>query len=333
MKFTMEKCCLCPRNCGADRVAATVETDNGKECVKSIQEKVIPKKRIPGKSGKDLKIGVGYCGMTADIYVARAALHMWEEPCISGEEGSGTVFFSGCTLRCVFCQNFQIAAGKAGKRITPERLIEIFLELQEKGANNINLVTPTHYILKIAEAIKGARDRGLIIPIVYNTSGYEKVESLKLLDGLVNVYLPDFKYVSPVISGKYSKAPDYFEVAGKALKEMYRQVGEPQFNEKGIMTKGIIVRHLLLPGYVEDSKNVIEYLYKTYKDSIYISIMNQYTPLSQVKDYPEIDRKVTTKEYDEVVDYAIEIGVTNGFVQEGGTSGESFIPEFNYDGV
>lgn len=300
MEFTMEKCRLCPRNCGSDRT-------------------------------KD--ISAGYCGMTEDIYVARAALHMWEEPCISGAEGSGTVFFSGCTLRCVFCQNFDIAAGKAGKRITLERLVEIFLELQEKGANNINLVTPTHYILQIAVAIKSARTRGLIIPIVYNTGGYERVESLKLLDGLVDIYLPDFKYVNPAISKKYSQAADYFEVAAKALGEMYRQVGKPQFNEKGIMTKGIIVRHLLLPGYAEDSKNVIKYLYTTYKDNIYISIMNQYTPLSQVKNYPEINRKVTVKEYDEVVDYAVEIGVTNGFVQEEGTSDESFIPAFDYEGV
>lgn len=320
MEFTMEKCSLCPRNCQADRTAGNAEeygagrtTENTEVC--------------------QTDRAAGYCGMSENIYVARAALHMWEEPCISGEEGSGTVFFSGCTLRCVFCQNFQIAAGKAGKKITPERLVEIFLELQEKCANNINLVTPTHYILQIAEAIKKARDRGLTIPVVYNTSGYEKAESLKLLDGLVDVYLPDFKYVSPVISAKYSKAPDYFEVADKALREMYRQVGEPQFNEKGIMTKGIIVRHLLLPGYVEDSKNVIEYLYKTYKNSIYISIMNQYTPLLQVKNYPEIDRKVTKKEYDEVVDYAIEIGVSNGFIQEEGTSSESFIPEFDYEGV
>lgn len=333
MEFTMEKCYLCPRDCGADRTVATDKTDSDKEYIKSMQEKVILEEIIPKKSEKDSKSGVGYCGMTEDIYVARAALHMWEEPCISGEEGSGAVFFSGCTLRCAFCQNFQIATGKAGKRITMERLVEIFLELQEKGSNNINLVTPTQYILQVAEAVKKARERGLIIPIVYNTSGYEKVESLRLLDGLVDVYLPDFKYVSPVISGKYSKAPDYFEVADKALKEMYRQVGEPQFNEKGIMTKGIIVRHLLLPGYVEDSKNVIEYLYKTYKNSIYISIMNQYTPLLQVKDYPEIDRRVTAEEYDEVVDYAIDIGVTNGFVQEEGTSDESFIPEFDYEGV
>lgn len=314
MEFTMEKCQLCPRNCGADRTVSNADSTGG-----------IGTERTAGTTG--------YCGMTEDIYVARAALHMWEEPCISGDEGSGAVFFSGCTLRCVFCQNYEIAAGKAGKCITKERLVEIFLELQEKGANNINLVTPTHYILQLAEAIKNARSRGLTIPIVYNTSSYEKVESLRVLDGLVDVYLPDFKYVSPEISKKYSKAADYFEVAVKALAEMYRQVGEPQFNEKGIMIKGVIVRHLLLPGYAGDSKKVIEYLYKTYKNSIYISIMNQYTPLLQVKNYPEIDRKVTAKEYDEVVDYAIEIGVVNGFVQEEGTSSESFIPAFDYEGV
>lgn len=315
MEFTMEKCQLCPRNCGADRTTGRTAGDTGAYIAD----------RTAGSAG--------YCGMTEDIYVARAALHMWEEPCISGEEGSGAVFFSGCTLRCVFCQNYEIAAGKAGKRITNERLADIFLEMQKKGANNINLVTPTHYILQIAEAIKKARNRGLVIPIVYNTSGYEKVESLRLLEGFVDVYLPDFKYVSSVVSQRYSRAADYFEVASKALEEMYRQVGKPQFNEKGMMTKGVIVRHLLLPGQGKDSKSVIEYLYKTYKNNIYISIMNQYTPLSQVKNYPEIDRRVTDKEYNEVVDYAIDIGVVNGFVQEEGTVSESFIPAFDYEGV
>ncbi len=331
----MEKCQLCPRNCGADRRGESVvnyETYSESTMVKNYE--TYNGSTTAGNCETHRKSeSAGYCGMTEDIYVARAALHMWEEPCISGDEGSGAVFFSGCTLRCVFCQNHEIAAGKAGKRITKERLVEIFLELQEKKANNINLVTPTHYILQLAEVITTARSRGLAIPIVYNTSGYEKVESLRMLDGLVDVYLPDFKYVSTELSKKYSNAADYFEVASKALAEMYRQVGEPQFNEKGIMIKGIIVRHLLLPGYVEDSKNVIEYLYKTYKNGIYISIMNQYTPLLHVKKYPEIDRKVTAEEYDEVVDYAVEIGVVNGFVQEEGTASESFIPEFDYEGV
>lgn len=270
----------------------------------------------------------GFCGMTNELYVARADLHMWEEPCISGEAGSGTVFFSGCTLRCVFCQNYNIAAGKAGKKITVERLKEIFLELQGKGALNINLVTPTHYVCQIIEALRLAKKEGLSIPVVYNTSGYESVETLRKLEGLVDVYLPDFKYVSSELSFKYSNAADYFNVAALALKEMYRQTGNAVFDSDGIIKKGIIVRHLVLPGCVSDSKAVIKYLYDNYGDGIYISIMNQYTPLSNVKAYPELDRKVTQTEYDEVVDYAIEAGVENGFIQEGEAASESFIPEF-----
>ena len=271
--------------------------------------------------------------MTDKLCVARAALHMWEEPCISGEEGSGAVFFSGCTLRCVFCQNRNIATAKTGKIITTDRLAGIFLELQEKGANNINLVTPTHFAVQIAEAVIKAKKDGLKIPIVYNTGSYENIETLKMLDGLVDIYLPDMKYVNSELSLKYSNAADYFEVASAALKEMFRQVGSPVFDERGIMKKGMIVRHLILPGLTDDSKNVIKYLYETFKDDIYISIMNQYTPLKQVEKYPEINRKVTDEEYDEVVDYAIELGVVNGFIQEGGTASESFIPEFDCEGV
>jgi putative pyruvate formate lyase activating enzyme len=279
--------------------------------------------------------------MTNELYVARAALHMWEEPCISGNNGSGAVFFTGCPLGCVFCQNHSIAEGKAGKLISVERLSEIFLELQDKKANNINLVTPTHYIPQIIKAIDRAKTDGLKIPIVYNTSAYEKVETLRMLEGIVDVYLPDLKYMDPVISKQYAHAPDYFEYAAKALKEMYRQVGNPQFNsgaqdvqiEKDMMTRGMIVRHLLLPGCLKDSKNIIQYLYEIYGDQIYISIMNQYTPLPQVKDIPALNRRITQKEYDTVVDYAIDLGVTNGFIQEEGTAKESFIPEFDYEGV
>jgi putative pyruvate formate lyase activating enzyme len=275
----------------------------------------------------------GYCKETEDIVVARAALHYWEEPCISGEEGSGTVFFSGCAMGCVYCQNYNIAMGKTGKEITIDRLAEIFLELQEKKANNINLVTPSHYILQIIEAIELARKKGLQLPIVYNSSGYEKVDSLALLKDYVDIYLPDLKYMDSEPARKYSGCPDYFDYASKAIREMVRQTGEPIFDEKGMMKKGVIVRHLSLPGYLKDSKNIIKYLYDSFGDSIYISIMNQYTPLKNVKNYPEINRKITEDEYKELVDYAIDLGLENGFVQEGETASESFIPEFNEEGV
>ena len=298
-------CNLCPRNCFVDR-------ENGK---------------------------TGYCGQTNKIYVARAALHMWEEPCISGKEGSGTVFFCGCPLCCIFCQNHMIALGKekTGEKIGTEigvlRLKEIFLELQEKGANNINLVTGTHYIPQIAEALKMAKAEGLQIPIVYNTGGYEKVDSLHLMEGLVDIYLPDMKYVSKELSKEYSNAADYFEVASKAIEEMVRQVGEPEFDERGMMRKGVVVRHLVLPGSTKDSKAVLEYLWNTYGNRIYVSIMNQYTPMEQIKNHPLLSRKVTKREYQKVIDYALSLGWENGFIQEGETAKESFIPEFNGIGI
>lgn len=281
----------------------------------------------------DRSITTGFCGMSDKIMVARAALHMWEEPCISGEEGSGAVFFSGCNLRCVFCQNACIARGGTGVEITVGRLSEIFLELQGKGANNINLVTPSHYVKEIVQALTMAKDNGLTIPVVYNTSSYELVDTLKCLDGLVDIYLPDFKYVDSSLAMRYSHAKDYYEVACAALDEMHRQIGACSFDERGMMKHGIIVRHLILPGHTADSKRVIKYIKDTYGDDVFISIMNQYTPLPHVSDYPEINRKVTQREYDNVVDYAIDIGVTNGFIQEGGVAEESFIPEFNGEGV
>lgn len=284
----------------------------------------------------------GFCGVCDKPIVARAALHMWEEPCISGSNGSGTIFFAGCTLKCIYCQNHDIAIGKHGKEITSERLAEIMRELQSKKANNINLVTPTHFVPSIIEAVNMAKQRGLRIPIVYNTSGYEKVDTLKMLEGIVDCYLPDFKYYSAEIGKKYSNVPDYFERASEAVAEMVRQVGEPEFfaeedkpdgTETGMIKRGVIVRHLLLPGYLEDSKKVVRYLYETYGDKIYISLMNQYTPLAQVKDTEPLNRKVTEEEYDELVDYAIELGVEKGFIQEGDTAEESFIPAFDCEGV
>lgn len=295
----LKDCTLCPRECHIDRTG--------------------------GKKG--------YCRVTDKLVVARASLHYWEEPCISGVEGSGTVFFSGCGLGCVYCQNREITRSTAGKTVTTERLAEIFLELQDKRANNINLVTPSHYVPHIIEALNISRKNGLIIPIVYNCGGYEKVETLKLLEGYVDIYLPDFKYMSAVPAMKYSNCKDYSTVAKGAVEEMVRQAKEPLFDKRGIMKKGVIVRHLTLPGYLEDSKQIIKYLYETYGDKIYISIMNQYTPVIQNNDYPELNRRITEEEYEELVNFATDIGVENGFIQEGETASESFIPEFNGEGV
>lgn len=293
-------------------------------------------KQCPRNCNKERREGnlssYGYCKVSVRPKVARAALHFWEEPCISGEEGSGTVFFSGCNLGCVYCQNREIAAGERGKEISIERLAEIFLELQEKGANNINLVTPSHYYAQIKEALLLVKEQ-LKIPVIANTSSYDSVEMLKDMEGLIDIYLADYKYVSRDLAKKYSHAVDYPEVAEKALAEMFRQVGEPVFNEHGMMKRGMIVRHLLLPGCSEDSKAVLAYLYKTFGDSVYISIMNQYTPLPHVEKYPEINRRITEEEYEEMVDYAIELGIENGFVQEGETAEESFIPAFDGEGV
>ena len=292
--------------------------------------------QCPRKCNKERREGdtasYGYCQVSVRPKVARAALHFWEEPCISGEEGSGTVFFSGCNLRCVYCQNVEIAAGVRGKEISVERLAEIFLELQEKGANNINLVTPSHYYMQIKEALLLVKEK-LHIPVIANTSSYESVEVLREMEGLIDIYLADYKYASRELAAKYSHAADYPQVAAEALKEMFRQVGEPEFDERGMMKKGMIIRHLLLPGCLEDSKAVLHFLYDTFGDSVFISIMNQYTPLSHVEEYPELNRRVTEEEYEEIVDYAIELGIENGFIQEGETAEESFIPAFDGEGV
>ena len=273
----------------------------------------------------------GFCGADERIFLGRATLHMWEEPCISGRSGSGTVFFSGCNLRCVYCQNYEISAGGKGKQVTKERLAEIFLELQEKGAANINLVTPDHYILEVAQAVLWARAKGLRIPIVYNGSGYEKSEVIRRLDGIVDIFLTDFKYMDSALAQKYSSAPDYPEAAKVSLEEMVRLAGEPFFDERGMMQKGVIVRHLLLPGHKKNAKDVIRYVYEAYGDKVYLSLMNQYTPFDRVKEIPgaqELGRKVTRREYEAVVDYAISLGVKNAFIQEGDVAKESFVPEF-----
>lgn len=307
----MKDCTICPRSCHTDRLHGEL----------------------------------GYCGQSATLTAARAALHFWEEPCISGTNGSGAVFFSGCNLRCVFCQNHNIAIGKTGTPISTDRLCDIFLELQEQGAHNINLVTPTHFIPQIAHALESAKNHGLSIPIVYNTGSYEKVDTLHLLDGLVDIYLPDLKYYSPKLSLEYSHAADYFEIATAAIAEMYRQVGSPLL-EKSIensctdtsdcpimLKKGCIVRHLILPGQTKDSKKILRYLYETYRNDIYVSIMNQYTPLSHVKDIPELNRPVSPEEYHRVITFAQKLGIERGFIQEGSTASESFIPTFDGEGV
>ena len=257
---------------------------------------------------------------------------MWEEPCISGDKGSGTVFFSGCNMHCVFCQNKNIADSSIGKEVSVQRLKEIMLELQAKGAHNINLVTPDHYLLPIKEALSSAKSSGLIIPIVYNSSSYVKASSLKLMEGLVDIYLPDFKYYDDDLASIYSNAAGYKDIATAAIDEMLNQVGDPFF-EDGIMKRGIVVRHMILPGHTKDSCKVLSHLHNRYADHIYISIMNQYTPLPQVKNYPEINRKLTVREYNKVLDHAIDIGITNAFFQDGKTQECSFIPEFDYRGI
>lgn len=287
----------------------------------------------PRECKVDRTIKKGYCKSDSNLVVSRAALHMWEEPCISGNEGSGTVFFSGCSLGCIYCQNRNISKGLSGKVISLVRLSDIFLELQEQKANNINLVTPTHYIPHIVKSLDSAKTRGLKIPVVYNTGGYEKAETLKMLDGYIDVYLPDFKYISPSVAKEYSMAEDYPKYAKSSLAEMVRQTKTATFNNRGIMTKGTLVRHLLLPGHLKESKTVVKYLFETYGDSIYISLMNQYTPMPHMKNHPVLSKKVTDDEYTKLVNYAVDLGVKNGFIQEGETATESFIPEFDNTGV
>ena len=296
----MENCSLCPRQCHADRA-------HGQK---------------------------GYCQTPAELTVARAALHMWEEPCISGHNGSGTVFFSGCTLGCVYCQNYLISQGLSGKKITIERLGEIFIALQEQGAHNINLVTPSHYTPQILDALRLAQKKGLNLPIVYNCSGYEKIVTLQMLTGYIDVYLPDFKYYSEIIAQKYSRAKNYFAYASQAVKEMLRQTGTPVYSEQGLLIKGVLIRHLTLPGYLQDSKSIIKFLHYNFKNSVLLSIMSQYTPLAvNLTSYPELNKTVTKQDYEELIDYAIAIGVENAYIQSGETASESFIPEFDLTGI
>ncbi len=294
-----ERCELCPRRCLVKRTAG----------------------------------GTGFCGITSTVKVARAALHFWEEPCISGESGSGTVFFSGCTMRCVFCQNREISRGEAGKEISVERLAEIFGELQKKGANNINLVTPMHYAPAITQALDLARKSGLSLPIVWNTGGWETVESVAAVRDFADIWLTDFKYYDDQLAADFSHAPHYFETAFEALRQMVEQTGPAVFDENGLMKRGVIVRHLMLPGHLDDTKNVLRYLYETYGDAIWISLMNQYTPLCTDERFPELFHPVSDEDYEEAIDFACDLGIEQAFVQEGGTVSESFIPPFDLEGV
>lgn len=279
----------------------------------------------------DRSITHGYCRMPSDLYISRAALHMWEEPPISGTRGSGTVFFSGCSLGCVFCQNREISRGISGKRITVDRLVEIMLELEDRGAHNINLVTPTHYVPSVREALITAKSRGLTLPIVYNTGSYDTPDALCSLEGLVDVYLPDLKYFLQKTALAYSSAPDYPTVARRAIEEMVRQTGRPTFNKEGIMTRGTLVRILLLPRHIAEAKLSLKYLYETYGDTVYVSLMNQYTP---TEDLPSpLNRRTTAEEYDELVAYAQRLGVEKCFIQERGAASESYIPTFDCTGV
>ncbi len=291
--------------------------------------------------------------MTERVHAARAALHMWEEPCISGKEGSGTVFFTGCPLGCVFCQNREIALGRRrvsqrttapemigsrdeaiGVPLTEEQLAETFLDLERQHANNINLVTPTHFVPQIIRAVRIARERGLTVPIVYNTGSYETEETVSSLKGTMDIFLPDLKFMDPDISSRYAKAPDYFETAERAIRGMVEIAGQPAFDDRGMMKRGVIVRHMVLPGHTKDSKRIISYLHETYGEKIYVSIMNQYTPMPGIgEEFPELARRVTKREYGRVVDYAIELGMENVFIQEGPTAAESFIPDFDGTGL
>lgn len=295
----LKNCTLCPRNCGVNRL-------NGIK---------------------------GYCQSGKEIKVARAALHHWEEPCISGDSGSGTVFFSNCNMRCVFCQNHDISQQGIGKEISIERLSDIFINLQNLNALNINLVTPTHYVPQIIEAISLGKNKGLAIPIIYNSSGYENPDTIKLLSESIDVYIPDIKYFNSKTAMKYSNAPDYFEKASDAISTMVAQTGKVQFDKNGIIKKGVIIRHLMLPGLLFESKKIIDFIFRTFGDDVYISIMNQYIPMHKASEYPEINKNLNQKHYEALIDYAQNLGVKNGFIQDMESASKDFIPHFNLEGI
>ena len=289
----LEKCTICPHRCGIDRTKQ-----------------------------------IGRCKSTDKIKIALYSVHNFEEPCISGEKGSGTIFFSNCNMNCIYCQNYEISQLGKGKEISIEELSQIMLEQQEKGVENINLVTPTSYAIQIIEAIKIAKKRGLKIPIVYNTNGYESVETLKLLEGYIDIYLPDLKYYDNELGKKYSKVNDYFKIATEAIKEMYRQVGQPILDENGIMRKGLMIRHLILPNNVENSKYILKWIKENIDNNVYVSIMAQYFPTYKAKETEDLNRKLTKKEYEEVENYLYDLNLENGYIQELGEHEEEYVPKW-----
>ena len=295
MNKELECCTICPHNCKINRT------------------------KNPGR-----------CKSTDKIKIALYSIHNFEEPCISGENGSGTVFFSNCNLNCVYCQNYEISQQGKGKEITIEELANVMIKQQERNVQNINLVTPTSYALHIVEAIKIARKKGLEIPIVYNTNGYESVETLKLLEGYVDIYLPDLKYYYDDLAKKYSKVDNYFEIATKAIQEMYRQVGTPVLDENGVMKKGLMIRHLILPNEVQNSKKVLKWIKENIDSNVYVSIMAQYFPTYKAKEIPEIARKITKEEYEKVENYLYELDLENGYIQELGEHEEEYVPTWEY---
>lgn len=288
----------------------------------------------PRNCNKNRKVEAGFCGVTEQLKVARAFLHMWEEPCISGTRGSGTIFFAGCNLKCVYCQNFHISQEHFGKEITETRLGEIVTELVHKGAHNINLVNPSHYVQAIARMLRELKAAGkLTVPIVYNCSGYESVAALKTVEGLIDVYLPDMKYSEGDTSFKYSKAKNYPQVSQEAVLEMYRQVGSPVLDASGIIRRGLIIRHLILPGHTKESINVLNWISENVPKSVYVSLMSQYTPFYAAEKYPEINRPITRKEYERVVEHLYKLGLEEGYVQERQSADTQYIPDFNLEGV
>ncbi len=288
-------CKLCPRKCNCDR-------NNGEK---------------------------GICGEISEMRVGRISLHMWEEPCISGENGSGTVFFAGCSLGCIYCQNYKLSKGIKGQEIAVEELAEAFISLQNMGAHNINLVTAEHFAPSVKDALISAREKGLIIPVVLNSSGYVAVETIELLKDVVDIYLVDFKYMSQEIAYKFSMAKNYPDVAKAALRKMTELKKEQVFDEKGMLCSGVIVRHLCLPGCAKDSKSVLKYLHETYGESIKLSIMSQYTPMENCKNHPLLSRKLSKREYDDIIQFCLSMGIEDAYVQEEDSASESFIPEFN----
>jgi len=309
MNKELECCTICPHNCKINR-------NNGQigRC----------------RSGDNRTKNPGRCKSTDKIKIALYSIHNFEEPCISGEKGSGTIFFSNCNMNCVFCQNYEISQLGRGKEITIEELANVMIKQQERNVQNINLVTPTSYALHIVEAIKIARKKGLEIPIVYNTNGYESVETLKLLEGYVDIYLPDLKYYYDDLAKKYSKVDNYFEIATKAIQEMYRQVGTPVLDENGVMKKGLMIRHLILPNEVQNSKKVLKWIKENIDSNVYVSIMAQYFPTYKAKEIPEIARKITKEEYEKVENYLYELDLENGYIQELGEHEEEYVPTWEY---